>query len=344
MVARALSQSKSAFRGARPFNPATDLNGVAHLLEEAFRPERNFPFSDLPVMREVGILLWTLNYAPGFAEPTDGFVWVEEGKIVGNLTLTARHGRNDRYYISNVAVKPEYQRQGIARALMQTAIDRIRQQQGRVILLNVRPNNPGAIKLYQDLGFNALEMRGEWTLASPPTPQPPPPSPETKFSFRRGGRGIEREGGEVRPLRSSDSRAVAELVRAATPARVQAYRSRQTDFELAWDERFTEALADFFTGQTTHRWALEREGKLAGLVLTRGQHFAASHRLAIQTHPEFRGSVEEELVAVALQDLARLPSREIRADAADSHPELIAALERRGFRFLNGLTLMELVL
>ena len=34
-------------------------------------------------------------------------------------------------------------------------------------------------------------IRGE---TSPPTPAPPPPSPETKFSFRRGGRGPGRGG------------------------------------------------------------------------------------------------------------------------------------------------------
>ncbi len=326
MVARAVSQSKSTFRGARPFNPATDLNGVAHLLEEAFRPENNFPFSNSPLLREVGIALWTLNYAPGFTDSTDGFVWIEDGQIVGNITLTGDHSRNDRYYVSNIAVKTEYRRHGVARALMQTTLDHVRQHNGRCVLLNVRPDNPGAIKLYEELGFNALETRGEWVLGS--------------TSLRPAQHKIE----GLRRLQASDDRAVSELVRAAAPERIRPYHKRQAEFEIGWDERIVEAIADFFTGQTTHRWALERAGKLAGLVFVRGQRLASPHHIVIQVHPDFRGSAEEELVARALQELERFPAREIRADATNTHPELITALERQGFRFLNGLTLMELVL
>lgn len=335
MVARALSQSKPSFRGVRLFNPATDLSGMARVLEEAFRPDNNFLFSNSPLLREVGIFLWTLNYAPGFSNPTDGFVWIEDDRVVGNITLTFDHSHSDQYYFSNIAVKSECRRQGIARALVQTALEHARQHHVRNVFLNVRPGNAGAIKLYQDLGFKALETRGEWRLASPPTPNPLPPI------LRRSEEG---EGGKVRPLRSSDERAISDLVRAATPVRMLPFHRRQTEFEIAWDERIFEAIADFFIGQSTRRWGLEREGKLVALLCARGQRLLASHRLALLVHPEFRGSVEDELVTLGLRELGRFPSREIRADATDAHPEFIAALEHQGFRFLNGLTLMELVL
>ena len=168
MVAQAVSKSKPAFRGIRPFSPRTDLYGVARLLEEAFRGEHNFPFSDFPLMREIGIVMWTLTYAPTFPETFEGFVWIEDGKIVGNATLTADLVRGNRYYISNVAVKQEYRRRGIARVLMQASLEHIRRQHAQGALLNVRPKNEGAIKLYEDLGFKTLEMRGEWTLAALP--------------------------------------------------------------------------------------------------------------------------------------------------------------------------------
>src|SRR5512141_639450 len=166
MVAHAI-RTKSAERGPRPFEPGRDLGAVARLLEEAFRPEHSFPLSDTPFLRELGIALWTLSYAPVFPENVAGFVWVEDGRIVGNVTISQDEGRLDRCLISNVAVKPSYQRQGIARALMELTIEHLRSRGAKWALLNVRPNNPGAIRLYHELGFEDVETRGEWTATRP---------------------------------------------------------------------------------------------------------------------------------------------------------------------------------
>jgi len=326
VVAQAVGKSKPAFRGIRPFSLRTDLYGVARVLEEAFRGEHNFPFSNFPLMREIGIVMWTLTYAPTFPETFEGFVWIEDSKIVGNATLTADLVRGNRYYISNIAVKTEYRRRGIARALVQASLEHVRRQRAQSALLNVRPQNEGAIKLYEDLGFKTREMRGKWTLAALPLR-----FPSTTIT-------------ELRPLRWSDARAVSELVRAAMPAHVQPFRPRVSPFELMWDERLFEFIGGFFIGQETRRWVMERDGRLAALLLVRGQNLAMPHHIVIETHPDFRGRVEDELIAAAWQELAKFPAREIRADATSTHRELITALERHGFRFLNGMTLMELTL
>lgn len=326
MVARTLDRSKQSFHGIRPFNPAHDLIGIAHLLEEAFRPDHNFPFANLPYLRQAGIVLWTLNYAPGFPDSAGGFVWIEEGKIVGNITLTIAQGQPDCYYISNVAVQSAYRRQGIARALVQAALDHARQRHAKRILLNVRPHNPGAMKLYADLGFQTVEMRGEWKLATPPHRSPAIP------------------WGNLRPLKSSDRGVVADLIRLVTPESARPLRTERNDFELAWDAQFFESVGDFFIGQRTRRWALEREGKLIAVMLVRGQRLGSPHQIVIHVHPDYRGQVEEELVAAALDHLQNFPARAIHAAAVNSHPALVAVLERQGFQFLNGLTLMELVL
>lgn len=326
MVATTVSKPKVAFRGIRPFSARSDLYGVARLLEEAFRGEHNFPFANFPLMREIGIVLWTLNYAPTFPETFEGFVWIEDGKIVGNATLTADLVRGNRYYVSNVAVKREYQRRGIARELMRASLEHIRRQHASSVLLNVRPQNEGAITLYQDLGFKKLEMRGQWTLATLPLRFPP--ANDTT----------------LRSLRMSDARAVTELVRAATPANVQPFRPRQSEFEITWDERFLEFIGESFIGRTTQRWVLERDHRLAALLLVRGHQIAGTHQIVIETHPDFRGCVENELIAAAWQELEKMPAREIRADATSTYPELIAALEHHGFQFAKGMTLMERVI
>ncbi len=324
MVAHAVRTQTSA-RGARPFDPARDLPSVARLLEEAFRSEHTFPLSDAPVLRELGIALWTMSYAPVFPENVSGFVWLEEGRIVGNVTVTLDEGHFDRFLISNVAVKPAYRRQGIARALMGMAVDYIRERGAKWVLLNVRPQNPGAIKLYRDLGFQEIETRGDWTLSLPLTPYRDASVPE------------------LRPLHSSDQRAVAELIRAATPERVQQFRTpRWTQFGPTWEDRVTESVSDLLVGQVTRRWVAERDGCIAGVVMVRGQHILTPHRITIHVHPDARGQLEARLVTFALHQLTGLPKRELRAGAASTHPELIRALEQHGFKFLNGLMLMAL--
>lgn len=340
MVTRTVSQSTSTFRGVRPFDPMRDLVAVARLLEEAFRTESTFPFAHAPLLREIGIFLWTLSYVPVFPENISGFIWVEDGKVVGNVTLGPDEGRLDRMIISNVAVKPAYRRQGIARQLMIAALNELRAHAAKWALLNVRPTNPGAIKLYKDLGFQEIEMRGEWSRTSF--------FPEVKRARELGAQEI-----RLRPLRSADRHAALELIRATTPANVQAVRGKQPDaFDLNWEDRVTEIVTDFFIGQETRRWVLERNGaqtsrrdvSVGALMTMHAQRIATPHRLSLQVHPDLRGRVEGELVARALREFARFPTREIRAVASSTHPELITALEQHGFRFWNGLTLMALEL
>ena len=327
MVARVASQSQSTFRGARLFDPVRDLGAVARLLEEAFRPDHNFPFSNVPLLRELGIFLWTLGYAPGFPESTTGFVWVEDGKIVGNVTLTPDEGRLDRYMITNIAVKPDHRRQGIARALVQRSIEHLRTLNVKIALLNVRPDNSGAIKLYTDLGFHEVETRGEWTRSSP----------------RVAPQGMWHQIAP-RPLREADRYAVSELVRAAMPTDARKLLPARNEFSIAWDERMAEAVGDFFIGQVTQRWTLEMEGRLAALLLVRAQRLALPHRMSVEVHPDFRGRVEVDLVAFALRELARFPSREIHAFGTSTHREWIQALEQNEFKTQNALTLMTMAL
>lgn len=339
MVAQSISKPRSTFRGILPFDPARDLGAVARLLEESFREESAIAFSRVPLMRELGIFLWTLNYIPAFPENISGFVWLEEGRIVGNLTLTRDEGWSDRYFISNVAVKREYRRKGIARQLVRAALDELQSQSARWALLNVRPTNPGAIQLYKEFGFQEIEMRGDWTLTSPTSPLmanslPSPSSPLPPLLNEEGN-------ATIRPLRWADHRGVVELVRAATPTTVKQFRRQEINlYWLYWEDRLTEVVTDFFIGQTTKRWVIEQNRQVSALVMVQRQRIFSPHRVEVQVHPELRGRVEDHLVAFALTELAGFPTRSVRASATSTHPELIAALEAHGFKFQNGLTLM----
>ena len=103
---------------------------------------------------------------------------------------------------------------------------------------------------------------------------------------------------------------------------------------MTWDERLFEFIGGFFIGQNnaalgdgTRRTSLPRSCSCAD------SNLVMPHHIVIETHPDFRGRVEDELIAAAWQALAEFPAREIRADATSTHPELIAALEHTVFGF-----------
>lgn len=65
-----------------------------------------------------------------------------------------------RGYIIQVGVRPDRRRLGLASALIAHALDAWRHDGKASVLLHVNVNNPGAIRLYQDLGFVVVRRRG----------------------------------------------------------------------------------------------------------------------------------------------------------------------------------------
>ena len=65
----------------------------------------------------------------------------------------------DEGYISNVAVAPEYRRQGIADALILELIDRCKGFELSFVTLEVRAGNAPAISLYEKHGFSPVGRR-----------------------------------------------------------------------------------------------------------------------------------------------------------------------------------------
>lgn len=64
-------------------------------------------------------------------------------------------------YITNVAVLPAFRRQGVAKALLQRAM----QKQMDFITLEVRRGNLPAIRLYESLGFRQVGVRKDFYSA-----------------------------------------------------------------------------------------------------------------------------------------------------------------------------------
>ena len=73
----------------------------------------------------------------------------------------------DEGYITNVAVSPDFRRQGIARALIAELTAKAGENKLAFVTLEVRESNLAARRLYEKLGFAALGVRRGFYSAPP---------------------------------------------------------------------------------------------------------------------------------------------------------------------------------
>ena len=99
-------------------------------------------------------LQWANSAIEGASVPLSGIVWDDNGKIVGNVSLVVHNYKGRKItLIANVATHPDYRRRGIGRILTERAMLQARQKGAKELWLQVRDDNPTAIKIYRDLGF-----------------------------------------------------------------------------------------------------------------------------------------------------------------------------------------------
>jgi [ribosomal protein S18]-alanine N-acetyltransferase len=79
-----------------------------------------------------------------------------QGQIVGHGIVSAGAGEA---HLLNICIHPDFRCRGLGRLLMQQLLQEARELGARAMFLEVRPSNPGAIRLYQSLGFEQIGMR-----------------------------------------------------------------------------------------------------------------------------------------------------------------------------------------
>ncbi len=84
------------------------------------------------------------------------FVAFCEEQIAGYI---GAHNIVGEVYITNVAVFPEFRRQGVGEALIKNLIDLSFSEKAEFITLEVRKSNVGAINLYSKMGFKEVGSR-----------------------------------------------------------------------------------------------------------------------------------------------------------------------------------------
>jgi len=174
MTTLTLQSRPAAHPNVRALNILRDLPEVADLIELCFSHTmdgegKRYVQDMRRAGHDSGFLRWAARLGDSTSLPLSGYLWEENDRIVGNASLVPfRHERQRIYLIANVAVHPDYRRRGIARALANRALEHIRQRKAAASWLHVRADNPGAIRMYSDLGFEERARRTTWSAPSDP--------------------------------------------------------------------------------------------------------------------------------------------------------------------------------
>jgi ribosomal protein S18 acetylase RimI-like enzyme len=310
--------------GVRPFNPYRDLGAVAELIGVAFGdrldPAGRATLDEMRRAARWGALLGWL-YSAGGMGSTQGFVWVEEGRIVGNVSLRRALEWNG-FLVGNVAVHPDWQGRGIARALMETALDEISTQGGRWVGLEVEADNQVARRLYESEGFRQI---GEVLHMLRPAGMPYAGKPSQCPALRRG--------------RRRDSSALIDLVRAVIPMHQRPLLElRLEDYRLGWER----TLDQFFEGRREAWWVIEEGGAVRAAVRVLRERGRIPDRLEILVAPEQSGRFEDVLVQWAIAGLRGAPRKAVEILLPNATDALVAALGAAAFQKLRVLVQMRL--
>ena len=170
MTSVPLAARSAAAGNLRPLNILRDLPRVADLIELCFANSmdsegQHYVQQMRRASRDASFMRWANNAIESASMPLSGFVWEQDGRIVGNASLVPFRYKGKRIYlIANVATHPNYRRQGIARALTERTMQHARQRGAQELWLHVRKDNPGAVQMYADLGFVERAYRTTWRI------------------------------------------------------------------------------------------------------------------------------------------------------------------------------------
>lgn len=297
----------------RKVNVRRDLLAIADLIEVCFANTldddgREYLRQMRWAARDLNYLSWIQGAAERIAMPLYGFVWEENNRIVGNLSLIPlnRKGRLV-YLIANVAVLPEYRRRGIGQQLTQTAIEHLRERGIEDAWLQVRDDNPGAHHLYLSLGFTERARRTTWQSSSfPPINRTLP----TDIEIRR--------------RRSQDWETQVAWLREAYPADV-AWNMPLNIPRLSPD--LVGQLLRWLRGESQEHWAAWRGQRPIGFASWEPMR-SASDNIWLAAPPD-----EEDAAILALLSHARLVLSSRERPLAVNYPagRGDAAFQRAGF-------------
>jgi ribosomal protein S18 acetylase RimI-like enzyme len=330
MVESASTHSGQHYGDIRRLEPARDLAQLADLIENAFGEEMSK--GGERVLRELRLLARLGPFSVLFANDSEtegiltGFVWEQNGRLVGNVTVNRPTGHPERWQISNVAVLEGYRGQGVGRKLMDAAVDLILRRGGQTAYLFVRSDNDVALHLYRGLGFVRVDEITDLKLV---------PS---------SARPARQQAGCLKRLRLRDGEKLYELVSRATGAGQRwLLPIRREQYVYSAGEWIFRQIESWLSGEIEASWGIVREATLdAGVNLCATRLWNRDpYRLKLWVRPDRRGQIEGQLAAGVL-DLLSTSSRPAVVSLPSCEDRATAALMAEGFSHVRTLVLMKL--
>ena len=310
--------------GLRPIDMSRDVPQIVELLRMVFGAALELDEGQLlgdDVSAQITSLFYRFN--PATSRLTNGFVWLANGRIVGNVTLLPTKSW-DRFLVANVAVHPNYRRQGIARAMMHAVTSAVKKRGGRAILLQVVKDNDSAIDLYRSLGYVDVGHMTTWHSSASRLRRIDPPASAPAIDVRP------LPGRQWREAYALDTTCVPADLNWPEPLRPDAYR------QTIWQR-----LSDTMNSRLFETWTAEANDRLVGLATISSQ-WGRSHLLTVRVHPDAAGQLERPLLAKLVRRLQYLPRRNVRIDHPDDDVVTNALLTEANFTTQRTLTHMRL--
>lgn len=312
--------SKRAESGIRPFDIGCDLRPVAELIADAFAheldPRGNAALREMRIMSHVGALLKLLNRSTGeFNDLFGGFVWIEDSKVVGNVTVQKADAAGNRWQIANVAVAAAYRGRGISRLLMARALQHIRESHGEWAVLQVYAQNRIARHLYEQLNFEEVGGSVDFTLKRLPKVDPPPHL-SNFHSF------------------STDQwQALYELVSNQQSGQMVWWRPpRRTDYQITLEQMIGEWFWRVLGRNRVYRCCIQTTRRFDAALILTAARWRGSHQLQFWVQPALYGQHEETLLRWALAALQEYPRWPLSLNLSVNHEAALECAKRYGFQ------------
>jgi GNAT superfamily N-acetyltransferase len=189
-------------------------------------------------------------FSPSMRNIFRGYIFEEDGKPVGLINYMSPPGRPDEWMIANVTVLPANRRHGIARKLVDSTLNTLRERNAKLIMLEVIETNLPAFNLYKELGFNPYASESQYDAPDVNIALPSLP-----------------EGWSINPLSDANWKIRYELALRATPEKVKQFEPvSERKFKMPFFMRGFAKLFEYMGGTKHARLVLcSPDGKVAGV-------------------------------------------------------------------------------
>lgn len=304
----------------RTLDVTRDLNPVADLIEMCFpihkdRDGQTYLKQMRRAARDMYYLRWLSSMADLSGDRIAGFVWEEEGEILGNISMVPfKDDGQVIHMIANVAVRPDQRRRGIAKALTVRVIDLLRRKHEPRVWLQVRDVDEGAQALYRSVGFEDRLKRTTWRVRPVDIRNP---------------KDSELAGVVVRKRKDTDWESQNAWLNAAYPPSMR--WNLPVKFNQFEAGPFQE-IKNFIDGISLKHWSIEQGGSLRG-VLTWQKTTTYANNLWLALAPEADSAMVTSSLPEILQNFTR--RHPLSLDLAyDSHATELTAMGFKIFRTL----------